>query len=400
MIIWVAALVLLAGLGALGYLTGAIRVAFSLAGLLVGAILAVPLSPVVRPVLAMMGLRHPLWSHLLAPVLVFLLVLIVFKISARVVHRKVDVHFKYKRTDDDRLLFTRLNQRLGFCLGLLNGAIYLILILVSIYVSGYLLVQLETGNEDPAGMRFISKARADLRSTHMDRVVARYDPAPEAYYDAADILGLWKQNPLLSSRMSRYPVFLSLGERPELQALATDVEVNQMFQSQANLLTLVKHPKVQALVNSRELAAELSRLLASDLKDLKDFLVTGRSEKYGAETLLGRWVLEIDASLAQERKKRPTISSVELNRLKKVLQGNMAGATLTATTDNRIFLKGGPDANGQTPVLSEGTWQKSGDRNYQIIFAERNQSSPVVFQGEDQLIVVKDGMTLFFEREL
>lgn len=43
MTIWLLAILLVASLAALGYRQGAIRVAFSMAGILVGALLAVPL---------------------------------------------------------------------------------------------------------------------------------------------------------------------------------------------------------------------------------------------------------------------------------------------------------------------------------------------------------------------
>lgn len=397
--LWVVALLLLAVLGSIGYFAGAIRVAFSLAGLLLAALLALPLAPLIKPVLALTGIRHPALTSLLAPALIFILILVAFKIGAQIVHKKVEVLYKYKRTDDERFLFERLNRRLGLCLGLVNGAVYFALLMVPIYVFGYLTVQLATGGDDPAGLQFVNKVRTELHSSNLDRVLAGYDPAPEALYDAGDVAGLIMQNRVLWSRLWHYPVFLTLAERPELQAIANDVEVNQMIYSGATVAGLLKNPKVQALVNNKDFAAEVSRLLGSDLKDLKAYLETGRSEKYGSETLLGRWVLAIEASLVQERKKRPAISSLELNRLRKVLAGNMAGATLTATTDNRIILKGGPDAAGTTPVLSQGSWQKTG-AEYQVTYSEKNQSSLVTFQGEDRLTLIKDGMTLAFDREL
>src|SRR5215471_8497657 len=96
MIIWLLALVLLASLAALGYRQGAIRVAFSLVGILVGIVLAIPLGRLLRPVLSAVGLKNPVEAWLLGPLIVFIIISIAFKIAASAVHHKIDVYFKYK----------------------------------------------------------------------------------------------------------------------------------------------------------------------------------------------------------------------------------------------------------------------------------------------------------------
>ncbi len=126
--IWLLALVLLASLAGLGYRQGAIRVGFSLAGICLGAMLAGPLGKLIQPGLAAVGLKNPALLWVLAPFIIFLLISILFKIVALTVHQKVDVHFKYRGGDLRMVLWERLNRRLGLCLGLLNGAAYLVLI--------------------------------------------------------------------------------------------------------------------------------------------------------------------------------------------------------------------------------------------------------------------------------
>ena len=63
--------------------------------------------------------------------------LILFKVIGAVVHRKVDVYYKYKAGDLRMGLWNRLNHRLGLCLGLANAAVYLVLISLVIYVLSY-----------------------------------------------------------------------------------------------------------------------------------------------------------------------------------------------------------------------------------------------------------------------
>src|SRR4051812_33269385 len=124
MVLWIFALCLMALTALIGYYQGAIRVAFSLVGLLIGALLAMPLAGLVKPILSIVGVSHPVLISFVAPALVFLIILIAFKSVALAVHKKVDAYYKYKATDTQRSLFARLNQNVGIPLGLANATVY------------------------------------------------------------------------------------------------------------------------------------------------------------------------------------------------------------------------------------------------------------------------------------
>jgi len=79
----------------------------------------------------------------------FVIISAAFKIGALAVHQKVDVHFKYNAGELRMALWERLNRRVGLCLGLLNGALYLILISWVIYAFSYWTVQMATSDTDP-----------------------------------------------------------------------------------------------------------------------------------------------------------------------------------------------------------------------------------------------------------
>src|ERR1035438_8181946 len=149
MTFWLLALVVLASLAGVGYRQGAIRVAFSFIGILFGALLAGSLGGLLKPLLVALGLRTPALAWLLAPLIVFVLISVIFKIAAHMVHQKVDVHFKYHAGDLRLALWERLNRRLGLCLGLVNGALYAILLSIVIYPLSYWTVQMATSEEDP-----------------------------------------------------------------------------------------------------------------------------------------------------------------------------------------------------------------------------------------------------------
>src|ERR1035437_8109448 len=135
MTIWLLALVLLASLAGVGYRQGAIRVACSLVGILAGVLLAVPLAKLtrVRAGLEQVGVHHPVLLWLLPPFVVFCVVLIVFKAAGWEVNRRVGLYYKYKSEGARPGLWERMQRRLGLCLGLVNGTVYLALFLAGIY---------------------------------------------------------------------------------------------------------------------------------------------------------------------------------------------------------------------------------------------------------------------------
>src|ERR1700731_2598466 len=127
MTIWILSVLLLASLAGIGYRQGAIRVGISLVGIIVGAIVAVPLGHLVARLLGLFGLKDPLLLWALGPLVAFIVVSIIFKSAAAAAHHKVDMHYKYHAGDLRTALWERLNRRLGLGLALVNGLAYLVL---------------------------------------------------------------------------------------------------------------------------------------------------------------------------------------------------------------------------------------------------------------------------------
>ncbi|MBM3833763.1 MAG: CvpA family protein [Verrucomicrobia bacterium] len=336
MLIWILAGFLFLIVAALGYFQGAVRLIVSLAGMLLGAMLALPLAPTLKPVMNMMGVKHPVWSVVWPPIIVFFVVLFVFVGVAFFVQRKITLYYKYRTDDITRIRWERLNKGLGLCAGLLMGGVWVVLISLAIYVAGYLTVQVVNEDTTSSALRLISQARVDMANTGLDKAVAPFDPVSPAYYRAADILGLIYNNPSVLSRLSGYPPFLSTGTRTEFQEIATDSEFNNLLQTRGDVTQIIRHLKTQAVIYNPEIVQEL---LQQDAKDLHEYLLTGKSAKFDDEKILGRWRLDRYATMAQERKKRPNMSASEMARLKKMLNDYMGSVTFTATTDRKASLK-------------------------------------------------------------
>lgn len=336
MTIWILAILLLGLCAVIGFYSGAIRQVVVLAGLVLAALLARPLGPVVKPLIPMVSIKDPIWVWVLPSVVVFVLLVIVSWVGAYFAHRQVALFYKYRTDDLQRLTWERLNRCLGLCLGLVAGGIYLVALGLPIYTAGYLTVQVSE-DSPPTSIRLLNQARADMRETGLDRIVAAFDAMPTSYYEVADVLGLLYHNRLLESRMSGYPPFLSLAERQEFQDMAGDTDFLQMLQTEQSFKTILYHPKIQGVINNPELVQELLKL---DLKDFRHFLETGNSPKYDNEKILGRWELDVDGVLIQMKKVSMNITTSQFRRLKTVLSTFMAGMTLTAMPDNKIVLKG------------------------------------------------------------
>jgi hypothetical protein len=400
MIIWALALGILAFVALVGYYQGAIRVIFSTIGIVVAALLAIPLGRFIKPVIAWLGADNPLVLTLLAPFVVFVLIMVGFKVFALSVDRKFEYTYRYQRSDAERFAFERLNSRLGLCLGLVNGTFYFFLILIPIYVLGYLTVQLGGSSDDPTGLKVVNQVRQGIHDSRLDRAIASYDPAPPEYYAASDVIGLVRHNPALQQRLFNYPSLLTITERKELQELANDQELGNLLQGKASIGQVVDHPKVQAVLTNEAVLADFTAL-KGDLQDLRSYLTTGNSAKYDEERILGRWVVDVDASLQQTRRKVPNMPAVAYNNIRNSL--TTSPLTLVAGTDNRVILRS-PNPNpgageGPTRVVSEGSWKKM-DRGYEITFNDgRPETTAVQLERGERLVVTKGGITMVFNRQ-
>jgi hypothetical protein len=396
MILWILAVLLLGILGLVGFYQGALRVAISTLGLLVAAFLAVPLAGVFRFLLPVFGVSHPAVVALLAPVAMFLVIMIIFKSVAFAVNRKVEWWYKNKESETKRMLWERMNARVGICMGVINGTIYLILICVAAYVVGYLSMQVGGSKKDSFAVSTANSLAADLQATGTDKAVAGFVPANNFYYDAVDIVGLIFHNPLLQSRLSTYPPFLGLAERPEFKEFAKDTKFQEFWQSNPSLGDFMANEKVGKLVGNPEMYTNVVGLIQGDLKDLKTYLETGNSPKYEDQKILGRWKINYGASMSAARKKKPYWSKQELQ----ILVARMSlfkDAQITAMVDNTIAIKVTPPLSSAKVI--KGTWDGSGNSyTCKVNDSGKNQELPVTAD-DTKLLVKKDGFELTFEKE-
>ncbi len=422
MIIWLLTFFLLGFWAWIGKTSGAIRMSISLLGLILAAVLAFPLGGLMKNLATSAGLTHPLLKWAVPPLVVFVLFLVIFGVISQLVHRKIEVHFKYKEADDTRMYWERMNSRLGVCVGLMTGAVYAVLLGVVVYVAGYWTTQLASPNENPFGMKFLNSAHEGLRPSGMEKIAVALEKMPPAWYDAADVLGLIYQNPETRSRLGDYPISLALLEKPEFQQLASNTELVGLVKNQGSIAEILKHPKVQGIVTN---AAMLKQLEQIDLKDLSNYIATGKSPKFDDEKILGRWKLYVPATVTALRKKNPNLTIPLMNSIKRILKEKMSDVILLALADNQVLLKGSvgnleqatqmlggrvqapapkpggtppggqpggqpaaAPATGTASVIVQGTWKRDGAK-YQLTFGGTQNEEATIKQGDKQVVVLE-----------
>lgn len=381
MSIWILAIVLCAIFAAIGYFSGAIRTVTLWVGVLIASVITGALAPKFISTMPKIGIKHALWIQLAPYIIVFsLLALIVFGIGFAI-HHKVASIYKFSRDDYSRAKWERMNHHVGLSIGLVIAVQLFFLIARVAYVGGYLTAQVGSGENNPAWVSFLSAVRRDMAVTGLDKAVAALDKTPASFYDAADIVGIISNNPQIQPRLANYPYFLSLGQRSEFQELASDKDYNNLIFQSPGFGPLIDHPNTQRLLANQEI---IDQIKGVDLKDLKTYLMTGKSPKYDEEKILGRWILDKDAVLTYVRKTRPTMKGEELIAVKKGIEA-LPDITLINTLDNKTIVKaegGGapaPDPNAAPPSAPAAAPQPLGytqDPRYAQIMRQNQRNRP------------------------
>ena len=406
MSIWILVSVMSLSLAALGYRQGAIRVSFSLIGIIVSALLAGPLARYVQPILPHVGIHDPTVSWMLSPLIVFVVLLIPFKSVGFFVHRKVEVYFKYK--DDGRHLFrwNRLNARLGLGLGLVNSLAYLVLISFIVFDLSYWTTQVATSDEEGLWIKLLNRMGRDSETTGFAQIARAMDPMPDNYFKYADFAGLLWQNPQLRDRLADYPMFISLTERDEFKQLGQNADFQNAWKQHAPIRQLLYNDQCKAIWNNSETANLVWGIVQDNFDDLNAYLLTGQSAKYSSEKIVGHWTFNTAATTSRLLESRPVISSREMRTLRVWVSQSYAKTAFVAGADGQAFLKNLPHMvvqPGKPPTTETASWHgkwKGDGTDYELSLNSGNKKQSLPAQIDDSRLTIKDDKTaLVFERE-
>jgi hypothetical protein len=407
MTIWILALLLLAAGAGMGLRQGAIRVAISFVGIILSSLLAWPLSGLIRPLLPHIGLHNPVVVWLLPPLLVFAILLSLFKSLGLLVHHKVSVYYRYKADDLQRILWERLNKRLGLGLGLLNGLAYFVLISFVIYDFSYWTVQVASSDEESAPVRILNRVGRDLQDTGLIRVARAIDPMPEIYFKTADLAGLIYQNPQLLNRLSAYPAFLSLAEQDDFKLLGQDADFQNAWKSHAPIGKLWNNPQAEIIRQNTSTAGLVWNTVLTNLDDLQNYLQSGQSAKFSPEKILGRWDFNVMASLTALVQTRANVPSSDMAAMRVLWFPAYAKTMFVAGADGQAFLNNLPQHFKSQPnqpttydtATWHGQWKNDGD-NYDVSLTSGGGSKAATATIDGfQLTLKMESDVLIFDRE-
>jgi hypothetical protein len=241
----------------------------------------------------------------------------------------------------------------------------------------------------------------DLQSTGLDKAAHSVVTMPDNFYKVADLAGLLSQNPQLSDRLGRYPAFISLVERDDLQQLVQNSDFASAWNSHAPMGQLLNEPQVKTLLQNNDLLNVVWTTVQTNLDDLIGYLETGKSAKYDGEAILGRWDFDVSVSVAMLRQAQPNIPSKEMRAIRAMWTLGFADTTFVAGGVGQAFLKSLPDFKSKPPAPKtwKGTWTADGT-NYDLSLAGNGDNKSMTAQTSGGRLTLKDDKNiLIFDRE-
>lgn len=405
MTIWILAILVMTAAALAGWRQGAIRAAISFAGILFAVLLCGLAGKLIHPLLPHLGASSPITAWALAPVVGFVLVNIVFMVAAQPVHKRVEHYYRYNAGDLRQALWERLNTRVGICIGVLNGAIYFILISFLVFNLSYWTTQLATAPKQPAAIRLVNALGTDMQASGFARTASAVGTLPPLYYEMADLGGLLLQNPQVGQRLVEYPALMSVWERDDMLALVNDPALTNALASGASLGEILNNPNVQSLLKNPEQTKLLTGILQTNMADLTAYLQTGKSAKYDGEKIIGRWEFNPAVTFAWLRQSQPKMSVNEARYLRALMFQAYADTRVLVAGDNQVFVKHFPHITvnpGQPPTTEYGDWKgdwTANGTNYDLHVTLNGEDKFMTATAEDLRLTVKDGKTLMiFDR--
>ena len=405
MSIWILAVLVLAILALAGWRQGGIVASFAFGGILLGALLAVPVGKLFHPLLPHLGASDPIMAWALAPLCGFILISIVFMAIGFKVNHQAEVFYKHKAGELRQAMWLRLNTRLGICVGLLNGAVYFILICFVIFNLTYLTKQVAVADNQSFIIRTANQLGQDLQSTGMARAAAAVGTLPPFYYKLADLSGFLMQNPQTAGRLANYPGLTSLWERDDMQSLVTDATLTNALAAGATLGDILHDQSVQDFLKNKDLTRTVRDSIETNLDDLTAYLQTGKSAKYN-DKIIGNWTFNVRVTLAWWRQSQPKVQASEVLALRNLWTKAYGATTVLATGDHQLFINNLPQFKVQPktePTIDEqnwkGDWSVDDGTNYTLHASLNGEDKYLSATADDLRMTAKDGKAiLIFDR--
>ena len=285
---------------------------------------------------------NPFWHRAMPSLFGFISLVLIFAIAGFVVSTIVRKRLS-DRWDEFQLdNFKGMNRKFGLCTGLVTALIYSVMMLAIIYRLGNFTVPFKQDSGDEGLLAKLNEARVQLDHTPFLNIAAAYDKTPDLHYQVQDlIMKIWDDRGRnLQDLLTAYPGFYALAEESEIKSLIESGESESSDDSYAvsdegsgtgeslyemwkngDSLTLdqiLSNSDVVAAINNRyeelksiDAGSKEEKQLISLIDDIKNFFLTGQSDLYGRDRIVGRWKFAKNASLRATKENYVDVSSVD-----------------------------------------------------------------------------------------
>ena len=285
---------------------------------------------------------NPFWHRAMPSLFGFISLVLIFAIAGFVVSTIVRKRLS-DRWDEFQLdNFKGMNRKFGLCTGLVTALIYSVMMLAIIYRLGNFTVPFKQDSGDEGLLAKLNEARVQLDDTPFLNIAAAYDKTPDLHYQVQDLLmKIWDDRGRnLQDLLTAYPGFYALAEESEIKSLIESGESESSDDSYAvsdegsgtgeslyemwkngDSLTLdqiLSNSDVVAAINNRyeelksiDAGSKEEKQLFNLIEDIKNFFLTGQSDLYGRDRIVGRWKFARNASLRATKENYVDVSSVD-----------------------------------------------------------------------------------------
>ena len=194
---------------------------------------------------------------------------------------------------------------------------------------------------------------------------------------------------------------MSARRDPALKQLAASGEFTNAWNSHAPMGQLFNEPAVKSILQNNELMDVVWVTVQTNLDDLVIYLKTGKSQKFDAQTILGRWDFNVSTTVAMLRQARPNIQASEMKAIRALWTQGFADTTFVGSGDGQAFLKNLPNFKNQPPTREtwKGSWTENGT-NYDLALTSDGENKAMTAQASGSRLTLKDDKTtLIFDRE-
>jgi Colicin V production protein len=400
MLIWILVLVLLASGIGMGLRLGAICSAFSIVGVVFATFLAHPIGRLFKPLVSHIVGPDPIMRWVIPTIIGFLVVYCIFVAVGLEVYRRVGVFYKYKAGDLKLALWERLNHRVGGCLGVLNGLVWIVLVCFVFFNWSYWTVQVDPSQSGSKVTHVVNNLGYGMQSTGLDKAARAVGSMPDSFYRTANFAGLLVQNPRLTTRLADYPAFISVAERSDVQPLAQDNGLVSGLNNGAG--QLLDDPTIQSIIKNTNLMATVWSIVQTNMDDITNYLISGDSPKFDSQKIIGRWQFDVVPALGALLESQPKIRPNDLKAIRALWTQAFAQTTFVAGSDGQAYLKNLPDFKKTPPDVDTwtGQWTDNGaGTNYNLTLNLNNQTKIATGQTDGLRLTLKMGENTFvFQR--